>query len=150
MHAAGVRMLSVCVCVFVGGRMNARCKTEVVQHPAYALLLRQSVARTPHPPSQTAHHLLQADQRMSRVGPGVDGGVGFFVKYLWSQLQRHIRTKPLRTVCVCVCMCGCKSANAGGRGIAPTQTHSAARNRSWPPSSICEKKAEEQERVDGR
>lgn len=82
--------------------MNARCKTEVVQHPAYALLLRQSVARTPHPPSQTAHHLLQADQRMSRVGPGVDGGVGFFVKYLWSQLQRHIRTKPLPKPSVCV------------------------------------------------
>lgn len=148
-----MRMLSVCVCVcvFVGGRMNARCKTGVVQHPAYALLLRQSVAGTPHPPSQTAHHLLQADQRMSRVGPGVDGGVGFFVKYLWSQLQRHIRTKPLRTVCVCVCMCGCKSANAGGEGDSThPQTYSVARNRSWPPSSICEKKAEEQERVDGR
>lgn len=99
--------------VFVGGRMNARCKTGVVQHPAFALLLRQSVARS-SPPSQTAHHLLQADQRMTREGIlGWMVVVGFFVKYLWSQLQRHIRTKPLRTVCLCVCMCGCKSANAG-------------------------------------
>lgn len=127
--------------------MNARCKTGVVQHPAYALLLRLSVARS-SPPSQTAHHLLQADQRMTREGIlGWMVVVGFFVKYLWSQLQRHIRTKPLRTVCLCVCMCGCKSANAGegeGGGFHPPKHTQPRSNRSVPPSSVCEKKAEEQ------
>lgn len=140
--------------VFVGGRMNARCKTGVVQHPAYALFLRQSVARS-SPPSQSAHHLLQADQRMTREGIlGWMVVVDFFVKYLWSQLQRHIRTKPLRTVCLCVCMCGCKSANAGegegGWGIAPTQTYSAAQQPVRATFVRLREESRGAERVDGR
>lgn len=142
--------MCVCVCV-CRGKDERKMQDRSCSTPSVRPSSPPKRGAHPHHPSQTAHHLLQADQRMSRVGPGVDGGVGFFVKYLWSQLQRHIRTKPLRTVCVCVCMCGCKSANAGGEGDSThPHTYSAARNRSWPPSSICEKKAEEQERVDGR
>lgn len=97
--------------------MNARCKTEVVQHPAYALLLRQSVAGTPHPPSQTAHHLLL----------GWMVGLAFSLNIFgrsYSDTSARNRYEP----CVCACVCvAAKARTRGGRGIAPTHKHTQPR-----------------------
>lgn len=74
-RCADVECVCVCVC---RGKDERKMQDRSCSTPSVRPSSPPKRGVHPHPPSQTAHHLLQADQRMSRVEPGVDGGGWLF------------------------------------------------------------------------